>query len=70
MSLNLEEKVVRQRLSVLELAQALGNVSEACRTRDTSPPPISAQAGRRALLLAYAAIESFNQGQRVAVGTP
>jgi len=26
-----EEKIARQRLSVLELAQALGNVSEACR---------------------------------------
>jgi len=33
MSLNPEDKVVRQRLSVLELAQALGNVSEACRQR-------------------------------------
>jgi transposase InsO family protein len=28
-----EEKVARQRLSVLELAQALGNVAEACRRR-------------------------------------
>jgi transposase InsO family protein len=28
-----EEKVARQRLSVLELAEALGNVSEACRRR-------------------------------------
>jgi len=28
-----EEKIARQRLSVLELAQALGNVSEACRQR-------------------------------------
>jgi len=28
-----EKKVVRQRLSVLELAEALGNVSEACRRR-------------------------------------
>ncbi len=26
-----EEKLARQRLSVLELAEALGNVSEACR---------------------------------------
>jgi len=31
-----EEKVARQRLSVLELAQALGNVSEACRQRGMS----------------------------------
>lgn len=30
------EKLARQRLSVLELAQALGNVSEACRQRDIS----------------------------------
>jgi hypothetical protein len=36
MSLNSEEKVVRQRLSILELAQALGNVSEACRRRGVS----------------------------------
>ena len=28
-----EEKLAHQRLSVLELAQALGNVSEACRQR-------------------------------------
>lgn len=28
-----EEKVARQRLSVLELAETLGNVSEACRQR-------------------------------------
>jgi len=31
-----EKKVARQRLSVLELAQALGNVSEACRRRGIS----------------------------------
>ncbi len=31
MSLNAEEKVVRQRLGVLELAEMLGNVSEAQR---------------------------------------
>lgn len=36
MSLNAEEKVVRQRLGVLELAEMLGNVSEACRQRDMS----------------------------------
>lgn len=34
--MNAEEKVIRQRLSVLELAQALGNVSEACRQRGVS----------------------------------
>ncbi len=28
-----DEKVARHRLSVLELAEALGNVSEACRRR-------------------------------------
>jgi len=28
-----EKKLLKQRLSVLELAQALGNVSEACRRR-------------------------------------
>ncbi len=28
-----EEKLARHRLSVLELGQALGNVSEACRRR-------------------------------------
>lgn len=31
--MNAEEKVARQRMSVLELAEALGNVSEACRRR-------------------------------------
>jgi len=31
MSMNPETKIVRQRMSVLELAEALGNVSEACR---------------------------------------
>jgi transposase InsO family protein len=36
MSMNAEEKMIRQRLSVLELAQALGNVSEACRQRGVS----------------------------------
>jgi Helix-turn-helix domain len=33
MSMNLADKVARHRLSVLELAQALGNVSVACRQR-------------------------------------
>ena len=37
MSLNSEVKIVRQRLNVLELAEALGNVSEACRQRGVSP---------------------------------
>jgi len=31
-----EEKLARQRLSVLELAETLGNVSEACRQRGMS----------------------------------
>ena len=31
-----EKKVARHRLSVLELAKALGNVSEACRRRGIS----------------------------------
>ena len=31
-----EEKLARGRLSVLELAEALGNVSEACRRRGIS----------------------------------
>lgn len=31
-----DDKLARQRLSVLELAQTLGNVSEACRRRDLS----------------------------------
>ena len=31
-----EEKVARQKLSVLELAHTLGNVSEACRIKDVS----------------------------------
>ena len=31
-----EEKVARHKLSVLELAQTLGNVSEACRIKDVS----------------------------------
>jgi transposase-like protein len=31
--MNADEKLARQRLSVLELAKALGNVSEACRRR-------------------------------------
>jgi len=31
-----DEKIVHQRLSVLDLAQALGNVSEACRQRGIS----------------------------------
>jgi transposase InsO family protein len=33
MSMNAQEKVARQRLSVLQLAEALGNVSVACRQR-------------------------------------
>lgn len=33
MSMNVEEKVARQRLSVLQLAQTLGSVSAACRQR-------------------------------------
>lgn len=36
MSQNLETKIIQQRLSVLDLAKALGNVSEACRQRDIS----------------------------------
>jgi transposase InsO family protein len=36
MSMNPETKIVRQRMSVLELAEALGNVSEACRQRGVS----------------------------------
>lgn len=36
MSLNPETKIVRQRMTVLELAAALGNVSEACRQRNVS----------------------------------
>jgi len=36
MNRNPEEKIARQRLSVLELAQVLGNVSEACRRRGIS----------------------------------
>lgn len=31
-----EEKLIRQRLSVLELAQTLGNITKACRQRDIS----------------------------------
>ena len=34
--MNAEEKLARQRLDVLELGQALGNVSEACRQRGVS----------------------------------
>ena len=37
--MNAEEKLAHQRLSVLELAQALGNVSEACRRRGVSRTP-------------------------------
>lgn len=33
MSMNAQEKIARQRLSVLQLAEALGNVSNACRQR-------------------------------------
>ena len=36
MNTNAEDKLARGRLSVLELAQALGNVSEACRRRGIS----------------------------------
>lgn len=36
MSLNAEVKIVHQRLNVLELAEALGNVSAACRQRGVS----------------------------------
>jgi transposase InsO family protein len=36
MSQNAETKIIQQRLSVLDLAKALGNVSEACRQRDIS----------------------------------
>jgi hypothetical protein len=36
MNRNPRKKIARQRLSVLELAQALGNVSEACRRRGIS----------------------------------
>ena len=34
--MNAEEKLARQRLDVLELSEALGNVSEACRQRGVS----------------------------------
>ena len=34
-----------------------------------APPPVHAQAGRRALELALASIESFREGHRVVVGT-
>src|SRR5512139_632068 len=36
MSMNSETKIVRQRLTVLELAETLGNASEACRQRGVS----------------------------------
>lgn len=36
MSMNPETKMIRQRLNVLELAEALGNISEACRQRGVS----------------------------------
>ena len=36
MSMNPETKIVHQRMSVLELAEALGNASEACRQRGVS----------------------------------
>ncbi|MEO8392238.1 MAG: Gfo/Idh/MocA family oxidoreductase [Chloroflexota bacterium] len=35
--------------------------------KQRQPPPIPAQAGRRALALAYAAIQSFETGQRIAI---
>jgi hypothetical protein len=35
-----EEKLIRQRLSVLELAESLGNVSEACRQSITATLPL------------------------------
>ncbi len=34
--MNADENVARQKLSVLELAQSLGNVSEACKIKDVS----------------------------------
>ena len=34
--MNAETKIAHQRLSLLELAQNLGNVAEACRQRDVS----------------------------------
>ena len=34
--MNAEKKLIRQRLSVLQLAEALGNVSKACRQRGLS----------------------------------
>lgn len=37
--------------------------------RQNAPPPIHARAGRRALKLALAAVESFKGGQRVTIGT-
>jgi transposase InsO family protein len=36
MAMTADEKIAHQRLSVLQLAEALGNVSEACRQRDIS----------------------------------
>ena len=36
MSMNPETKIVHQRMSVLELAETLGNASEACRQRGVS----------------------------------
>jgi len=38
--------------------------------RAGEPPPVHARAGRRALLLAHAAIRSFEEGRRVAVAEP
>jgi hypothetical protein len=34
------EKVARQKLSVLELALTLGNVSETCRIKDSAQYPL------------------------------
>jgi predicted dehydrogenase len=38
--------------------------------RQGNPPPVHAQAGRRALVLACAAVESFTTGQRITVDAP
>jgi predicted dehydrogenase len=38
--------------------------------RRGDPPPVPAEAGRRALALAAAAVQSFHEGRRVAVPAP
>ncbi len=48
--MNAEEKVARQRLSVLQLAETLGSVSNACRQRGMTQPEVV----RRILGLALA----------------